>query len=142
MFGFSMKTKQVNFGTLWIVVVLAFGMGKNPLGPSPWILFVPQNIVIIFTRIKKGGFGWQQTEAFSFWIMRLGKCRNAIGQKEKGNSNSPMTMYFMSMKRWMAPFGWVQVAHGYNGDLVPEKSLLTVPLKTELIVPLCILRTG
>ena len=31
---------------------------------------------------------------------------------------------------------------GYNGDLVPEKSLLTVPLKTELIVPLCILRTG
>ena len=34
------------------------------------------------------------------------------------------------------------ITNGYNGDLVPEKSLLTVPLKTELIVPLCILRTG
>ena len=37
---------------------------------------------------------------------------------------------------------WKGYINGYNGDLVPEKSLLTVPLKTELIVPLCILRTG
>ena len=70
--------------------------------------------------------------------VKIPKEKEKIIQKEKksleGKIDS-MNEKFQALKKGLP-------SNGYNGDLVPEKSLLTVPLKTELIVPLCILRTG